>query len=59
MNQIKYMTLADARRVDAAKFDDAIKLAFKEAASDVGERIVIQALCTPQHAKGAEILRAA
>lgn len=45
-NQI--ITLADVRKQNSTAFDAAVKLAFRQAAADVGDRVVIQALCQPR-----------
>lgn len=47
MSKVNYFTLAAARRENSDAFDAAIKKAVKDAASDVGDEIVIQALCQP------------
>lgn len=59
MDQIHYMTLANARRVDPVAFDSAVKLAIKQAASDVGDQVMIQALCKPQQIENKKISLAA
>lgn len=59
MKQIHYMTLADVRRTDPTAFDAAIKLAFKQAAADVGQQVVIQALCSPLQVKNKKLCLAA
>jgi hypothetical protein len=59
MKNIYYMTLADVRNIDSVAFDAAIKLAFEQAVSDVGEQIAIQALCGHQQIDTKEIYRAA
>lgn len=49
MSKIIYMTLADLRRENPVEFDNKIKTAVQQAAKDVGEVVVINALCSPSH----------
>lgn len=45
MTKVSYFTLADVRREDPVAFDAAIKQAIKDAVSDVGSKVAIQAFC--------------
>lgn len=59
MTNIRYFTLADARREDPVRFDAAIKLAVRQAAEQVGNAVIVKALCNPPSSKTAALSDAA
>lgn len=47
MNTPAYLTLADAHNAEADKIDSIIRASVYQAALDVGNTVVIAALCNP------------